>query len=163
MAEIHIHWNHRVHSQTSLQHRLKQRWLLIICEIGISCTGGLLPWILGLICLENGNMTFSAKIWTCDWLSKHVFREGLVWTVPAFRAAVSRSPFKPLSKTHSNLPFYITRSKDFKLIFKFLNRITLEVLSVPPQVLFLFFPFLTPRHFSRWSTDSKHSYRLTHS
>lgn len=27
-------------------------------ETGISCAGGLLTWILGLICLENGNMTF---------------------------------------------------------------------------------------------------------
>ncbi len=31
---------------------------LIACETGISCAGGLLTWILGLICLENGNMPF---------------------------------------------------------------------------------------------------------
>lgn len=32
---------------------------LIASERGISCTGGLLTWIVGLICAEDGNMTFS--------------------------------------------------------------------------------------------------------
>lgn len=33
---------------------------LIVSERGISCTGGLLTWIVGLICAEDDNMTFSS-------------------------------------------------------------------------------------------------------